>query len=202
MASMGLYLTAFLCGAAIMLLEMLGFRLLPPYFGYSIAVWGALLGVVMVALAAGYYAGGSLADRHPRLRTLYLLILAAAGYALLLLFAYPAILGYSARFDLVPGALFASLLLFGVPMGALSTVSPFVIRLLAREQGVGRVAGSVYAVSTLGSIAGTFLTAFYLVPLIGTRATLLVGVISLALVGGLGILASAVPRKAWRASAS
>jgi hypothetical protein len=64
------------------------------------------------------------------------------------------------------------------------------------------VAGSVYAVSTLGSIAGTFLTAFYLVPLIGTRATLLVGVISLALVGGLGILASAVPRKAWRASAS
>lgn len=195
--TLSLYLTSFLCGATIMLLEMLGFRLLPPYFGYSITVWGTLLGVVMVALTAGYYAGGSLADRRPHGRTLYLLILAAAGYTLLLLFSYPAVLRYSARFDLLPGTILASVLLFAVPMGMLSTVSPFVIRLLAREDGIGSVAGTVYAVSTVGSIAGTVLTAFYLVPVIGTRATLVVAVVSLAVVGGVGVLAS--PASALRA---
>ncbi|MGH7264635.1 MAG: fused MFS/spermidine synthase, partial [Candidatus Rokuibacteriota bacterium] len=157
-----------------MLLEVLGFRLLPPYFGYSMPVWGALLGVVLAALTVGYYAGGRLADRRPEARALYVLILVAAVYGLALLGTYPTILGGAARFGLVGGAGLASLLLFAVPVAALGTVSPFLTRLLAREGEIGRTAGTIYAVSTVGSIAGTFLTSFYLVPTIGTRAALVV----------------------------
>lgn len=186
---MGLYLTSFLSGAAIMGLEILGFRLLPPYFGYSIAVWGCLLGIVMVALAAGYYLGGVLADRRPDPALLYLLILVAAGHTLLLRFAAPAMLGFAAGFGLVPGSLLASLLLFGVPMTALSTVSPFVIRLVAGPDAVGGAAGRVYGVSTVGSIAGTLLTSFYLIPGAGTHATLTGWFFVLTLVGGLGLAA-------------
>lgn len=190
---MGLYLTSFLCGATIMVLEILGFRMLPPYFGASTAVWGALLGVVMVALTAGYYAGGWLADRAPRPRLVYLMVLGAAGYTLLVLASYREILGFAARLELVTGSLLASLLLFAVPLAALGTVSPFIIRLLAREGAVGTVAGHVYAVSTVGSIAGTFLTSFYLIPTVGIRASLGLALVTLAVVGGLGLVGS-VPR--------
>ena len=187
---MGLYLTSFLCGATIMVLEILGFRLLPPYFGASISVWGSLLGVVMVALAVGYYAGGFLADRMPYPRMLYLMVLVAAGYNLLVLVAYRDILEFAMRFDLVTGSLAASLLLFAVPMATLGTVSPFIIRLLARDGAVGTVAGHVYAVSTVGSLAGTFLASFYLIPTIGIRASLTLSLVTLTVVAGLGLLGS------------
>lgn len=190
---MGLYLTSFLCGATIMVLEILGFRLLPPYFGSSISVWGSLLGVVMVALSIGYYAGGWLADRTPHPGVLYLMVLVAAGYTLLVLVTYRDFLQFAMRFDLVTGSLVASLLLFAIPMAALGTVSPFIIRLLAREGAVGTVAGHVYAVSTVGSIAGTFLTSFYLIPTVGIRASLGLALVTLAVVGGLGLVGS-VPR--------
>ena len=186
----GLYATSFVSGAAIMLLEILGFRLLPPYFGYSMAVWGALLGVVLAALSVGYYAGGALADRHPRPRTLYLMILVAAGYTLLVLQGHPAMLGFAARFELVPGVTLAALLLLALPMTALSTVSPLLIRLLAAQRSLGSAAGTVYAVSTAGSLAGTFLASFYLVPTVGTRASLWVAVLTLAFVGTVGFLQS------------
>ena len=184
---MGLYLTSFLCGATIMVLEILGFRLLPPYFGSSIAVWGSLLGVVMVALSIGYYAGGWLADRTPHPGVLYLMVLVAAGYTLLVLVTYRDFLQFAMRFDLVTGSLVASLLLFAVPMATLGTVSPFIIRLLAREGAVGTVAGHVYAVSTVGSIAGTFLTSFYMIPTIGIRASLTLSLLTLTAVAGLGL---------------
>lgn len=189
---MGLYLTSFLCGATIMVLEILGFRLLPPYFGSSIAVWGSLLGIVMVALSVGYYAGGWLADRTPHPGVLYLMVLSAAGYTLLVLLTYPDILQFAMRFDLVTGSLVASLLLFAIPMATLGTVSPFIIRLLAREGAVGTVAGHVYAVSTVGSIAGTFLTSFYLIPTLGIRASLTLSLVTLVVVAGLGLVGSAL----------
>lgn len=173
-----------------MILEILGFRMLPPYFGYSIHVWGSLLGIVMVALSGGYYLGGVLADRRPDRRVLYLLVLAAAAYGFFLWFAYPAILTFAVGFGLVPGSLLATALLFAVPMTTLSTVSPFVIRLLAREGRVGSAAGTIYAISTCGSIGGTFATSFYLIPTIGTQASLQVTWIILVLVAGLGLLGS------------
>jgi len=192
-----LYLTSFLCGATIMVLEILGFRMLPPYFGASTAVWGALLGVVMVALTAGYYAGGWLADRSPHPRMLYLMVGGAAAYTLLVLLGYRRILDFAARFELVTGSLLASTLLFAVPLAALGTVSPFVIRLLAREGAVGTVAGHVYAVSTVGSIVGTFLTSFYLIPSLGIRTSLGLALVTLVVVAGLGVV-GALPRRRTR----
>lgn len=185
---MGLCLTSFLCGAVIMVVEILGFRLLPPYFGYSMAVWGALLGVVMVALSAGYALGGVLADRYPRPGMLYAMVLVALGYAVLLLVTYPAVLRAASRFGVLGGSLLAAAFLFAVPMTALGTVSPYVIRLLAREGKVGSAAGGVYAISTAGSIVGTFLTSFYLIPTHGSRASLAVVGATLGLVAGLGLL--------------
>lgn len=187
---MVLYLTSFLCGTTIMVLEIVGFRLLPPSFGSSIQVWGSFLGVVMVALSAGYYGGGVMADRWPRAPVLYLLVLIAAAYDLMVLVTYPAITEFSTRFELIPGSLLAGLLLFAIPMATLAAVSPFITRLLAREGAVGSVAGTVYAVSTLGSIAGTFLTSFYLIPTIGIRASFTVSFATLCFVAGLGLVTS------------
>ncbi|HLE43459.1 MAG TPA: fused MFS/spermidine synthase [Methylomirabilota bacterium] len=169
-----LALTVFLTGAAGMVLELVGFRLLSPFFGYSIYVWGALLAVVMAALAAGYYAGGWLAERAADGRTAGPRLLSSAllGTAMVLLLtplAYPAIVRLTVDLPLVAGVLLASALLLLLPMVGLALVPPVAIRLLASGGTVGLTAGRVYALSTVGSILGTFASAFLLVTRLGPQ---------------------------------
>lgn len=159
---------AFLAGSAIMQIEILGGRVLAPYFGYSIYQWGALIGIVMAALAAGYALGGHVGDR-PGARRFLLVALAISGaYIALIPMLADALL--PALRDLGPawGAVIASVALLGVPSLLLATTSPIVIKLTASERIAGS-AGRVYALSTVGSIAGTFFTAFLVIPEIGTR---------------------------------
>ena len=87
--------TSFICGANIMVQELLGFRILAPYFGYSIYVWGNLLGLILGALAIGYFIGGKLADRRPETSVLYSTILAASAYMCAMLFFYHAVFNFS-----------------------------------------------------------------------------------------------------------
>jgi len=154
-------------------------RLLAPYFGTSLYVWGVLIGLILIYLSAGYVIGGRMADRHPREEVLYQ-ITAWAGLwiGVIPLVSYPILLASQQGFKelsvgLVAGALFAVVILFAAPVILLGCVSPFAIRLLLRDvETGGNTAGRVYALSTAGSILGTFLPVFWFIPTFGTRPTL------------------------------
>jgi spermidine synthase len=165
----------FVSGAVLMGLEMTGSRVLAIHFGSSIYVWGAIIGIFLAALSLGYYSGGMLADRKPALNLLNLLLLIGGVWLLLVpFFANRVCL---AVLSLNPGErvgpLLATVLLFGGPSVLLGMVSPFAVRLAARTiESMGNVSGRLYALSTFGSIAGTLLTAFWLIPAVGARTLL------------------------------
>src|SRR5437762_4103146 len=154
-------------------------RLLAPYFGTSLYVLGVLIGLVLIYLSAGYVIGGRLADAHPDEMLLYQ-ITAWAGLwiGIIPLVSYPILLVSQQGFrelsiGLVGGTLVAVMLLFAVPVILLGCVSPFAIRLLLKNvESGGNTAGRVYALSTAGSILGTFLPVFWFIPTYGTRPTL------------------------------
>ncbi|HEU4595520.1 MAG TPA: fused MFS/spermidine synthase [Pyrinomonadaceae bacterium] len=183
------HLTPLLTGAVIMVLELVAFRLYAPYFGYSIYVWGAMISVVMAALAAGYALGGWLADKSQTDRPLYLVILLSGAYQLFVVLTVNSLLPALSRLDGAAGIVLATLVIFGPPMVALAMVAPFVIRLQARAAHVGITAGKIYALSTIGSIGGVVITSFFLVPQLGTRATLITACAVTALVAVAGLVA-------------
>jgi spermidine synthase len=160
--------------------EMAGARLLAPFFGTSLYVWAVLIGLIMVYLTAGYYLGGRLADRFPMLDALCLLtLLAGLTVGLIPLVSEPILRWSAVGFDELSagvflGSLAAVLLLFALPVIALGCVSPWAVRLaVSSVQEAGHAAGSIYALSTCGSLAGTFITVFLAIPTIGTRRTIL-----------------------------
>jgi len=156
----------FVCGAALMALELVAARVLAPALGNSIFVWGSVISIVMLALSLGYWAGGQLADRVSAARALSPLI---AGAGLLTVIA-PLIaawtLPWAASLGPRAGSLVASAAIFFLPALLLATVSPLAVRLVASEglERIGRSAGSLYAISTAGSIVGTLATSFWLIP--------------------------------------
>ena len=169
----------FVSGMASLGVEFGASRLLAPYFGTSLYVWGVLIGLILVYLSAGYVIGGRLADRFPRDDLLYQ-ITAWAGLwiGVIPLVSYPILLASQQGFrsvsvGLVAGTLLAVMLLFAVPVTLLGCVSPFAIRLLLKDVATGgNTAGRVYALSTVGSILGTFLPVFWFIPTYGTRPTI------------------------------
>lgn len=164
--------TPFFTGAVIMAQELAAFRLYAPYFGYSIYVWGSMISVVMASLALGYALGGWIADRSHTDLPLYYSILGSAVYQLSILFVVNSLLRTFAGMGDFTGVLLATVTIFAPPMTAMATAGPFLIRVLARWGQVGSVAGRVYAVSTIGSIAGLLTTSFFLVPRLGTQQTM------------------------------
>jgi predicted membrane-bound spermidine synthase len=182
-------LLAFLGGLTSLGLEIAASRLLAPFFGTSTLIWGALIGLVLLYLTVGYYAGGWVSDRWPRADYLYRLTAVAAALVLLippisrpvLLFSQKALDSLAA--GAFAGALIAVILLFAPSVVLLGMVSPWVIRLrVDAVSGAGRAAGAVYAISTAGSILGAFLPAFWWIPSYGTRATIYgLGLVMLAI---------------------
>jgi predicted membrane-bound spermidine synthase len=186
-----IYGAAFVTGAIVMSFEMLGSRYLNPYFGSGIYTWAALISTVLIALTAGYFLGGWLADRTASPAVLALTVIIGSAYLLALPSFAQAILEIvlASIDDIRAGSLVASLALMLFPVTLLGMYSPFAIRLLLRSpQNSGRVSGAVYGISTAGSIVGTLGTTFFLIPAIGSRAiTLTLGAVGL--VAGLAVLA-------------
>ena len=183
-----IYALTFVGGAASLGGEIAAARLLAPWFGDSTLIWANTIGVVLVALSVGYWLGGRIADRDPTARRLAQIILAAAAlFAALPFVARPFLRASVAALDTVSagafvGSLFAVLVLLAAPMLLLGMVSPFVVKLAIRGvEEAGRVTGRLYAISTVGSLAGTFLSALVLIPFLGTRRTFLVYALALAL---------------------
>jgi MFS family permease len=203
----------FLIGVALMGLQMLLSRPLAANFGSDIVVWSTLISVTMLAMMVGYYAGGRIADRAPRSEVLGVAVLAAAAYfAVMPAFLQAPILegatfegeGFAlegAKRSVLQvlsdteevsspalGALLASMLLVFIPFALMSMFSPFCIRLLLSNAAEGgRVAGSVYAITTLGNILGTLGTTFVLMPQMPVSRIILLFAGLLALCG-LGLI--------------
>ncbi|MDZ7814979.1 MAG: fused MFS/spermidine synthase [Planctomycetota bacterium] len=177
-----LYLVVFLSGASLMSLELVGSRIIAPTFGASIYTWGSLIGIVMFALSVGYYLGGILADRKPSYFTLAVLLSISGAMVIVIPYVSLTVCELFAPLKQRWGSFFACMTLFGAPSVLMGMVSPMAIKLHARELAkVGGVAGSLYAVSTFGSIVGTFITAFFLLEMAGmTALTQGIGVVLLA----------------------
>jgi spermidine synthase len=187
-------LVAAVVGASSLGAEIAAARLLAPWFGASTIVWANTIATVLVALSGGYWLGGRLADRDPSFRGLCRLVLVAAA----LMAAVPFVAGPFLRvsvdaLDTVQagafvGSLLAVLVLIAAPVLVLGCVAPYAVRLsVDKLEEAGTVSGRLYAISTLGSLAGVFLSALVLIPFVGTRRTFLAFALALGLVAALGL---------------
>ncbi|MEF8878033.1 MAG: fused MFS/spermidine synthase [Haloarculaceae archaeon] len=184
----GIELAVLTSGLTSMGLEILAGRLLAPEFGSSLYTWGSVIGVFLAALSLGYYRGGRRASDATR-SDLATLLLWSAGYVAFLLFAGDLVLRASGSLP-VPARfapLFPVTILFGPPVYLLGFISPYAAELSDRET-KGAASGHVYALGTVGSIAGAFLTTFFLVPSLSVRTVgLLFGVVLVAASAGLSL---------------
>jgi predicted membrane-bound spermidine synthase len=183
--------------------ELSAGRLLDPFFGNSLVVWASIIGLILLYLTVGYFIGGRWADKDPRATTLFQIMVWGAFLVGLIPFIAAPVLrwsilgfvGYEAT--ILAGSLIGVLVIFSLPVTLLGTVSPFAIRLtLSDVEHSGHTAGSIYALSTLGSLLGAFLPALVLIPNLGTRLTFFTFSIVL-LVVSLGGLFLARFRWAW-----
>jgi spermidine synthase len=193
-------LLVFVVGSASLGGEIAAARLLAPFFGASTIVWANTIGVVLASLSVGYWLGGRFADRHPDRRGLCALVLLAALAVGVVPFAAEPFLNLAVdAIDSVSagafvGSLLAALVLVAPPMVLLGAASPYAIRLaVERVEESGTVAGRMYAISTVGSLVGTFVSALVLIPLIGTRRTFVTFALACAVV--------ALPGVPWRRAA-
>ena len=169
-------------GAAVMVVEILGSRVLAPKFGTTLHVWSALITVTLAALAVGYAVGGRVADRRPGLGAL-MIVMACAGGTLLLsdLTARP-ILGAAYDAGMVSGTFMAATLLFLPTLFLLGMLSPMAVRAAANHQHLGASVGNLYALSTVGSVAGSLLVSLLLIPNMTVHAAFISTAVALAIV--------------------
>jgi len=172
----GLELIVFITGAVVMALELVGSRIVAPYLGTSIYVWTSLIGVILASLSLGYYWGGRLADKKPDYRTFSLLILSSAFLVGIISLIKTPVLVSISKFvsDIRLAAVLAATLLFAPASAVLGTISPYAIRLRMKDlEHSGATVGRLYAISTVGSIIGTFLAGFFLISFFGSRNILI-----------------------------
>jgi len=176
--------TVFLCGAMVMIYEIIGSRVLSPFIGASTYVWTSLIGVILGSLSLGYWLGGRMADRKPDLKILASVIFFSGGLISLTVLIKEVALSAvaSAPVGIELRSLIASVLLFAPASVALGFVTPYAVklRMLSLDE-AGKTVGRLYALSTVGSILGTFLAGFVLIPFVGSVRTLYG--ISAALIG-------------------
>lgn len=193
---MRLYLKigVFFSGLACLAVEMSASRLLGNYFGSSNLVWASIIGLILIYLTLGYWLGGQLADRDPRVEKFFtILAWAALLIGLIPLLARPILQFASQAFDrmsIAPllGSFFSVLILFSAPVILLGSISPFSIRLALKDKTrTGTEVGQIYAISTIGSFIGTFLPVLILIPAIGTYRTFVCISASLIFISLLGL---------------
>jgi hypothetical protein len=189
---------AFISGFIIMAIELLGGRILAPYFGSSIYVWGSIITVFMLSLSIGYLLGGRFSLHNPRL-SLYGCFFAAALLLPLVLWGDAIMEAMFLRIeDPRYGSLVVSMLLFFLPTAVMGMIAPYSVRLLVVDhERSGHIAGTLYFISTLGSALGTLATSFYMVLWFEVNQILLTMSVMLALSG---IIAISAGRKVIKAA--
>ncbi|MGV3773248.1 MAG: fused MFS/spermidine synthase [Verrucomicrobiales bacterium] len=177
-----LYFTAGFTGAAILIVEILGAKMLSPFIGTSHFVWTAQITVTLLSLAIGYYFGGRLVDKSARLSRLYTCLLVAALYLALTILVVDKVSYAFLKVNLALGALMASAALFFVPLTLLAATGPFLIGVMASSLKIlGTQVGRLSAISTIGSVLGTLLIGYVLIPYLPNSVTMFVTSAALAL---------------------
>lgn len=183
LSKIALEITVFTCGALVMIYEIIGSRIVSPFIGTSTYVWTSLIGVILGALSLGYWLGGKTADRQPHVKILAAVIFLAAGAVAATILFKDIFLSFIARSDLMLElkSVIAALILFAPASVLLGFVTPYAVKLkMISLEDSGKTVGRLYALSTVGSILGTFLAGFLLIPLVGSTRTLYLIVICLA----------------------
>jgi spermidine synthase len=180
-----LEIVVFVCGAVVMIFELVGSRVLGPYFGTSIFVWTSLIGIILGSLSIGYYLGGKIADKKSSFKSLSLIIfLAAISIGLTVLIKDFWLFALQNSFtDIRTSSVLASLGLFLPASVFLGMVSPYAVKLKINNLNTSAsTVGNLYAISTTGSIFGTFLSGFYLIPHFGTNKLLIILSVTLVII--------------------
>ncbi len=181
------YLTCFITGLVILVIELVSFRLLAPYFGNSNYVTGIIINTVLLALAIGYYIGGYTADKYKNMILPYIIILFTAIYLLIFFYIYPVILKYLSSHNAILGSFLSIFTLFFIPMIILAFIPPYLIKMLTSVDNIGITAGRIYSLSTFGSIIGGILTTFVFIPHLGSQRTFITAIILLIIISTLGL---------------
>ncbi len=189
-----IYVVVFVAGMTSLAVEFAASRLLGNYFGTSNLVWASIVGLILIYLTAGYFIGGTWADRSPNFRTMFkILAWASFSVGLIPLASRPILRLASNAFDtlelgVLVGSFTSVMILFIIPVTLLGTISPFAIRLLIEDrESAGKVSGRIYAISTMGSFIGTFLPVLVLIPTVGTYRTFLILSLSLMIFAFIGL---------------
>ena len=162
-------------GAVVMIFELIGSRIIGPYVGTSTYTWTSLIGVILASLSLGYYFGGKLADKKPYIKSLALILMLSAISILATTFLKDIVLfGFiNIQIPIELKTIFISIILFAPASFFLGIVSPYAVRLRLNDiSTTGRIAGNLYAISTFGSIVGTFLAGFYIISNFGSNTSL------------------------------
>ena len=168
MTNLYIYLAVIVCGASVLAIEILGTRVIAPFYGVSLYTWSGLISVTLAALSVGYALGGRWADKGPKLSRFCLVIAAAGLWIILIPWLRTPVLHAAEPLGLRAAVLVAATVLFFFPLALLGMVGPYAIRLMAKSlEVVGRTAGNLYAVSTMASVAAAVVTGFFLIPNIG-----------------------------------
>ena len=191
--------SVFITGASVLILEVVAVRILSPYYGNTIFTVSSVISVVLLALSIGYYAGGALADRRPSLEWFFAIIL-AGGLVLLAfhLLGNMALPRIGSALSIVSGPLISATLLFLAPALLLGAISPYAVKLQSLsspERGVGRTAGAIFFWSTLGSITGSLLAGFVLIPRVGIDRIIIGTAVVLVVLGLSALLVLRTKRK-------
>jgi len=166
-------MTVLISGASVMVIELLGTRLIAPFYGTSLYVWSSLISVTMVALTLGYFIGGRWSDSAKRTGLSFIIALAAFLTLMIPWLTRPVLLATDSL-GLRGGAFVSALILFLPSLMMLGMVSPFAIKLSTSQiNNIGNTSGTIYAVSTLGSVIGTLILGLFLFPLVGSREILI-----------------------------
>jgi len=179
-----LEIMVFFCGALVMIFEVIGSRILSPFIGTSTYVWTSLIGVILASLSLGYWLGGRIADRHPHIRVLALVLFSAGALVAVTIIIKDIVLSTigGAAIGLEVKSVIAALILFAPASLCLGFVTSFAVRLrLSSLDETGATVGRLYALSTVGSIIGTFMAGFVLIPFVGSVRTLYLIAVALML---------------------
>jgi spermidine synthase len=180
-----LEIIVFICGAVVMMFELVGSRILGPYFGTSIFVWTSLMGIILGSLSLGYYLGGKIADKKPNVNVLSLIIFLSSLSIIITFLTKDIVISTLQNYilDIRVGSILGSVFLFLPTSLLLGMVSPYAVKLKLNNLNIsGSTVGNLSAVSTMGSIFGTFLSGFYLIPKFGTNKLLIILAIILFLI--------------------
>jgi spermidine synthase len=182
-----LYLNSFIAGLVTLIIEIAGTRIMAPFFGTTVFTWSALIGVTLLSLAVGYYAGGIFAEKNNRQWAVFAASLAAGAVTAIIMLYKDPVLKLSDLMGAKAGVITASILLFSPALFILGAISPLSVKFASSKLGAGKSAGMIFAVSTAGSFLGAILAGYWLIPHFGIRTVFIICSVLPVLTGLAGI---------------